>query len=100
MIAYKIFKVRKDGSLGSLYCDTKAKYYLDKWYRSSPYYHPKLKFRPGFHATLKPYAPHIKIKKNRAWYKIDVEDYTFFDRPACQGGKWLVCKKMKILEEA
>lgn len=58
----------------------------------------KLAYRPGWHTTEKPFAPHIKEKENRRWYKVEISDYYELNRPQFQGGKWFIAQKMKVIE--
>lgn len=37
--------------------------------------------------------------KDRAWFVVEVKDYTTHERPASQGGKWLLAKKMRIVKK-
>lgn len=99
MITYKLFRVRKDGSLGSLFIDRKTKLPLNKWLPAKS--HPTKGFaeRPFWHCTSKPEAPHLSMK-GRRWFRVEIKNFTEFKRPKNQGGKWYLAKKMRILEAA
>ena len=60
--------------------------------------HPTKRFalRPGWHTAEKPHAPHLKMER-RAWYTVEIEDYEELKRPASQGSKWFLSKRMKVI---
>ena len=97
MIAYKLFKVRKDGSIGSLFINQKDRLQINTWLEAKPHRTKGFAFRPGWHALFSPSAPHLS-KKGRRWHRVYVEDCVEFERPASQGGKWVLAQRMKILE--
>ena len=96
MTAYKLFRVRKDGTIGSLFINARARLPLGEWMEAQPYPTPGFAFRPGWHALVKPEAPHLS-KKGRAWFEVEVSGFERHTRPVSQGGEWLLAKRMKIL---
>lgn len=98
VLAYKLFKKRKDGSLGSLFVNARAKLGLDEWYRAKNYRPKTLKERPGFHCLPEPKAPHLSTK-GRVWCEVEIKDFTTLDRPESQGGKWLLANHLRIVRE-
>lgn len=56
-------------------------------------------FRPGFHCTPKPEAPHLKLKDDRVWVKVRIQDYAKIKKPDAQGGIWFLANDMKIIGE-
>lgn len=98
MIAYKLFKKRKDGSLGSLFVNASAKLELGKWYKSENHKPKTLKERPGWHCLKRPRAPHLS-EKGRVWCKVEIKDFTVFKRPESQGGIWLLSNNLRIISE-
>lgn len=98
MKAFKLFKVRKDGSIGSLFINASRKLPLNEWLTSECYPTKGFALRPGWHCTHKPYAPHLSMKK-RAWYKVDIQDFKAEKRPKSQGGLWYLANKIKIIGE-
>jgi len=103
MIAYKLLRVRKDGTIGPLFVNRQQVIPIGEWMTAIDGKPKALKNRPGFHCTHSPEAGHIKMKLSsgeiRRWYKVEIEDYYEFPRPKNQGGMWFISKKMKILEE-
>ena len=103
MIAYKLFKIGKDGSIGSLFFDSSKKYKLNEWLHAKPIRKKGYAYRPGFHCLHKPNAPHLKLNlssgEQRAWFEVEIEDFEEINRPTAQGGKWFLAKKLKILKQ-
>ena len=102
MIAYKLFRQRKDGTLGPLFINRKQVISFNEWLQAG--FHPRKGFAPrgGWHCTLKPHAPHLKENlksgEKRVWVKVEVEDYEKYDRPESQGGTWVLAQRMRVLE--
>jgi hypothetical protein len=98
MIGYKLFRVRKDGTIGSLFINRKRVINIGVLYKAKSYPTKGFKVRPYWHITSKPVAPHLSMK-GRIWYKVEFSDYKKFDRPKNQGGLWYLAKNMKVLEK-
>lgn len=102
MIAYKLFKQRKDGSLGPLFINAKQRIPVGEWMEAED--HPTKGFahRPGWHCTLKPEAPHLSLQPKhgprRVWCKVEVELVHTYGRPESQGGTWCLAEMMKVIE--
>lgn len=95
--AYKLFKVRKDGSLGSLFINPKARHKTGVWLKSSTYPTDGFKIRSGWHCLGRPKAPHLS-NKGRQWFKIVIKEYQKLERPKSHGSMWFLARKMKILK--
>jgi hypothetical protein len=98
MIAYKLLRKRKDGTLGPLFINRKQVIKLGKWLKAESHPTTGFKFRPGWHCCHSPKAPHLS-KKGRVWCKVIIDKYETLNRPKSQGGIWYLCKKMQILHE-
>jgi hypothetical protein len=96
MIAYKLMRKRRDGSLGSLFINKKFKYPLNEWLVAEAHETKGYAFRAGFHCCLSPEAPHLSLK-GRIWVKVEVDDYELYNRPLSQGGVWILAQRMMIL---
>ena len=96
MTAYKMMRMRKGGTLGSLYIDPATVRPIGKWLTAEPHFKKGYKYRPGFHCLPQPVAPHLKLKDDRVWVEVDIDSYTIFDRPEHQGGEWFLANRMKI----
>ena len=96
MIAYKLFKVRKNGTLGSLFINAAAVLPIDRWMEAE--HHPTKGFavRPGWHCAHQPVAPHLS-EKGRAWFTVEVNGIKDFVRPECQGGRWILARSIRII---
>lgn len=95
MKAYKLLKLRKNGTLGSLFINAKAILPLGIWLDAKPYPTKGFALRPGWHCCSKTEAPHLS-KKGRVWAEVEIEDYNEHIRPASQGGLWYTANKIKI----
>jgi len=98
MIAYKLFRKRKDGSLGSLFVNASAKLEHGEWYSAKNHKPKRLAERPWWHCLKLPKAPHL-TERGRVWCKVEIKDYTGLKRPECQGGMWLLANHLRIISE-
>lgn len=99
MIGYKLFRVRKDGSLGSLFINKKQKLELGKTYNAKNVPTKGFKIRPGWHICAHPFAPHLSLK-DRRWFQVRFEGKIQHHlRPYSQGGLWYTASKLTILKE-
>lgn len=96
MIAYKLFRVRKDGSLGSLFINRPFHIPINTWLTAEPHRTDGFAFRPGWHAMPFPYAPHLS-ERNRQWFMVDLDGVTEFKKPKAQGGTWYLANAMKVI---
>lgn len=101
MIAYKLLKLRKDGTLGPLFINARQRIPVDQWLKAED--HPTKGFahRPGWHCTFKPEAPHLSLAPKggprRVWCRVEIDgDITVYDRPALQGGSWVLATMMRV----
>lgn len=97
MIAYKLFRKLKSGEITSLFINKKERLKYDEWLTAKSYPTDGYLLRPFWHCTQNPIAPHL-TERNRVWLKVEMEDFTEFNRPAFQGGKWYLANKIKILK--
>jgi hypothetical protein len=103
MKAYKLFKVRKDGSIGSLFMDAARKLPLGEWMEAEDHTRSGFSPRIGWHTLANPSTPHLAMKlangQERAWYEVEIEDFTEVERPESQGGLWYLANRIKIIRE-
>ena len=98
----KLFKLRKDGTLGPLYIGSKQR--IDsKGGEWLPFDEKLTKKgfgeRPGWHAPTKE-APHIKTEakgQDRVVRDVALRNWTVFPRPASQGSEWYLAGEMMVL---
>lgn len=95
--AYKLLKLRKNGTLGSLFINRRRVIPTNVWLRAEN--HPTTGFsvRPGWHVTEKPVTPHLSMK-GRIWREVEIKDYKALPRPESQGGMWWIAKWIKVKE--
>ena len=98
MIAYKLLRKGKNGTLGSLFINRRAVIPLDTWLRAEKHPTKGFKVREGWHTLAKPKAPHLSMKE-RVWCKVDIQYFDIIDRPKHQGGRWYIADKMKVIGE-
>jgi hypothetical protein len=94
--AWKLLKVRSDGSLGPLFINTKQRIEPDTWYKAEDHPTPGYKHRPGWHVAPEPNAPHLSLK-GRVWCQVEIDEFTELKRPESQGGTWYLAKWMRVL---
>ena len=103
MLAYKLFKQRKDGTLGPLYINATQVIPIGVWLEAED--HPTKGFahRPSWHCTKKKSAPHIKKNPKsgpkRVWCRVEIGGKIEpFERPEIQGGTWLLAQRLRVIE--
>jgi len=98
LIAYKLLKKRKNGTLGPLFINRRQVIPIGKWLQAENHPTKGYAVRPGWHTASKPEAPHLSMK-GRVWAKVEIEDYEKLIRPQSQGGVWWLSKQIKIVGE-
>lgn len=98
MIAYKLLRQRKNGTLGPLFINRKQIIRVGEWLPAEDHPTEGYAHRPGWHVVPQPIAPHLSLA-GRIWKKVEVKDFTLLKRPVSQGGTWLLAKWMKVLKE-
>ena len=96
---WKLFRVRKDGTLGSLFINRRAVIPVGEWLMAAC--HPKagFKVRAGWHAAGEPVAPHLS-QRGRVWREVLIRGWERLERPKSQGGLWYLGKEMMVIPEA
>lgn len=98
MIAYKLIRKMKDGTLSPLFINKKSRIPIGEWLIAEPHPTKGFAYRVGWHCTLKPIAPHLSTK-DRVWIEVEIEDCETYQRPESQGGTWVLAQKMKVIRE-
>ena len=96
MFTYKLFRKRKDGSLSSLFTNKSVILPEKKWLKAKTFPTKGFAVRHGWHTLLRRKAPHLS-KKGRVWKMVQVKYYKRIERPASQGGTWIIAEYIKIL---
>lgn len=97
MDAFKLLQVRRDGTIGPLFINRRQVIPIGVWLEAEDHPTAGYAHRPGWHAALTPKAPHLS-ERRRAWFRVEVEDATILDRPAAQGGQWVLARRMRVIE--
>ena len=97
IVAYKLVRRRRDGTLGPLFINKQQVVPIGRWLQAESHPTPGFKVRPGWHCTSKPVAPHLSMK-GRVWCKVEITHFTEFERPKAQGGLWYIAGRMRVLE--
>jgi hypothetical protein len=101
VIGFKMFRQRPDGTLGPLFINRRQAIEINEFLPAEDHKTKGYAHRPGWHATLKPEAPHLKLDAKsgkRVWARVALRDITRYDRPESQGGTWLLAKELMVLE--
>jgi hypothetical protein len=98
LVAYKLMRRRKDGSLGPLYINRSQRIPMGRWLRAQTHPTNGFAIRHGWHACLTPEAPHLVVNEERVWAKVEVRGFHYFQRPIREGGTWVLAKQMRVLE--
>ena len=96
MIAYKLLRKRKNGTLGPLFINRRQVIPIGGWLQAESHPTKGYAVRPGWHTTSKPEAPHLSMR-DRVWMKVEIDDYKKIVRPKSQGGVWWLANQMKVL---
>ena len=95
-LAYKLFRVKKDGAITSLFINKSVPLEQGKWLTAHCFPTKGFKVRPGWHCTHAPCAPHLS-EKGRVWRKVAMLAWEVIDRPKKQGGRWYIARWIKII---
>jgi len=97
-IAYKLFRKLKSGEVTPLFINKTARLPIGEWMKAESHRTKGFAYRPQWHCTGKPVAPHL-TEKGRVWMKIEMKDFEVYARPEHQGGKWFLADNIKIIGE-
>ena len=95
-IGYKLFRERRDGSIGPLFINRSLRIPLHEWLPAEDHPTKGYAHRPGWHIGDAPLAPHLK-NAGRVWYVVEYKNGYYFPRPAHQGSVWIIAQSLKVL---
>ena len=98
MKAYKLFRVLKSGEITSLFINKSIRLERGTWLEAECHPTKGYKERPFWHCTSEQKAPHLS-EKGRVWLEVEMEEFTEFERPESQGGKWFLAQRIKIKKD-
>jgi len=93
--AYKLLRLRKDGTLGPLFIGRKIRVPVGRWVRARKLFTPGFAYRPGWHACAAPHAPHLSTK-GRVWCEVSLQGVKEHHRSAAQGGLWFTAQLLRV----
>jgi hypothetical protein len=102
--AYKLFRVRKDGTLGPLFIDRTLRVRTGVWLKSHSVPTKGFAVHPGWHAVSAPCAPHLVMEpasgETRRWYEVQLRTtgLVLDNRPQHQGGQWYQARWMRVIK--
>lgn len=95
---YKLFRRRKDGSLGPLFINARQRIAVGDWLPAEDHPTKGYAHRPGWHILPRPEAPHLRTGGDRVWARVEFKDFTVHQRPSAQGGSWFLAEQMRVME--
>ena len=97
---WKLFVERKDGTLGPLFINRKLRVPVGDWMPAEAHPTKGFAFRPQWHATKVPVAPHLKEgqvgSQFRVWRQVELRGITPMERPEAQGGTWFLANELRV----
>lgn len=97
MLAWKLFRQLKNGSIAPLFINKSLRLTYNQWYDAELHVTKGFSPRKGWHVTALPVAPHLRTTGDRIWVQVEIEDFTELIRPESQGGKWYLANRMRVL---
>ena len=99
--AYKLLRLRRNGSLAPLFINARQIIPLNQWINAEDHPTKGYAHRPGWHAAPAPHAPHLgvggKTTSDRVWCEVELKGWTSLPRPKAQGGSWYLAEQMKVI---
>ena len=99
---YKLFRLRRDGTLGPLFINRKQVVPVGELLPAEDHPTKGYAHRPGWHACTEQHAPHLKMNlasgERRVWCRVELTDVLVEHRPESQGGKWYLAQGLKVVE--
>lgn len=95
MLAYKLFKQRKDGTLGPLFIGARQRVPVGLWLDAEDIPTQGYAHRVGWHCGLSVAPCHLS-EKGRVWAEVTIKDHHSFPRPKNQGGEWVIAQQMRV----
>ena len=94
---YKLFRLKKNGKITSLFANKQEELVYNKWLKAELHATRNLAPRLGFHALPSKRAPHLS-KSGRVWKRVILRNVNVLKRPKSHGGTWYIAQGMKIIE--
>lgn len=98
MIAYKLFRKKKNGALTSLFINKTKELPIGEWMKFEDIPTKGYASRPGWHCTKEPVVHHLS-SRGRVWCEVEIQGFSLVERPKSQGGVWYLADYMRIIRE-
>jgi hypothetical protein len=98
MVGYKLLRKRRNGTLGPLFINRQQVVPIGEWLDAEAHRTKGYAYRPGWHATLRPIAPHLRQDGDRVWCLVELAGCREYSRPESQGGTWVLAARMRVLQ--
>jgi hypothetical protein len=99
---YKLFRKDRNGNLHPLFINRRQIITPGVWLKAEDHPTNGYAHRPGWHATTKPEAPHLKeilqTGEKRVWVQVALRGVVEYARPESQGGTWLLADELMVME--
>ena len=100
MKVYKLLRI-KNGKLYPLFINRNVETPIGIWLEAECIPTKGFAIRQGYHCCLAPIAPHLKMElangEKRLWVECEGENCEEYVRPESQGGKWVLCQRLKLI---
>lgn len=96
MMAYKLFRVRSNGTIGSLFINKSQIIPVGRQMLALPHKTDGFKYRVGWHCCPWPHMPHLS-NRGRKWFVVEIFGVTLLKRSKKQGRKWYIAQRMTVL---
>lgn len=101
MKVYKLLRI-KDGKLYPLFINRNVETPIGIWLEAECHPTNGFAIRKGWHCCFEPIAPHLKMElasgEKRVWVECEGEDCEEYVRGEHQGGKWVLCQRLKLVK--
>jgi len=95
--AFKLFRIRNDGTLGPLFINCRQRIPIGEWLPAEIRHRRKgFAYRPGWHSSVEPRAPHLS-DRGRVWAEVEIADFHPYKRPERQGGVWFLSNWIRVV---
>lgn len=97
---FKLVRIGQGGCIYPLFINRQEPIPFGMWMPAEDHTTKGFASRPGWHATLTPNAPHLKMRlssgEQRIWVSVLLRGTTMYNRPESQGGTWVLAEEMKV----
>lgn len=103
MIAYKLVRKTRTGSLHPLFINRNMTYEIGQTCIAENHKKAGFSERPGFHCVPLPTAPHLKMNlssgEKRVWVRVSVNGYEMHNNVVHKDSLWILANEMTVKKE-